>query len=60
MCCQSSVLHLPNTSTFNPVPQAVLTASHKIIFLLLHNCNVATVMNHNVKKKNVKWKVSVM
>ena len=28
----------------------VVTHNHKIIMLLLHNCNFATVMNHNVNK----------
>lgn len=34
---------------FNIVPHVVVTPSHKIMSLLLHNCNLATVMNHNVK-----------
>ena len=34
----------------NTVTQIVVsTPHHEIIFLLLHTCNFATVMNHNVK-----------
>jgi hypothetical protein len=35
---------------FNTVPHAVVTlpTHRKIILLLLHNCNFASVMNHNV------------
>lgn len=33
---------------FNTVPQVVLTPNHKVISLLLHNCNFATVVNRNV------------
>ena len=29
-------------------PHAVVTSNHKIILLLLRNCNFATVMNHNI------------
>ena len=32
----------------NTVPHVVVTSNHKIILLLLHNCNFATVINHNV------------
>jgi hypothetical protein len=33
---------------FNTDPPVVMIPNHKIILLLLHNCNFATVMNHNV------------
>jgi hypothetical protein len=33
---------------FNTGPHVVLTPHHKIISLLLHNWNFATVLNHNV------------
>ena len=33
---------------FNTVPHVMVTDNPKIISLLLHNCNFATVMNHNV------------
>jgi hypothetical protein len=42
------VLHLPSAVTFDTVPHVVLTPSHRISSLLLHNCNVAAVMNCNV------------
>jgi hypothetical protein len=32
----------------NTVSHAVVTSNHKIILLLFHNCNSATVMNYNV------------
>ena len=35
-------------STFNTVPYVVVTPNHKIILLLLYNCNFATVLNYNV------------
>lgn len=43
------VLCLPEAGTFNTV-HVVMTLNHKIISLLLHNCNYcfATVTNHNV------------
>ena len=31
---------------FNTTPRVVVTPNHKIISLLHHNCNFATVMNH--------------
>jgi hypothetical protein len=31
----------------NTVPQGAVTPSHKIILLLLHNCNFTSVMNRN-------------
>jgi hypothetical protein len=34
---------------FNTVPHVAVTPSHKIISLLLHNCEFATVMNNDVK-----------
>ena len=40
------VLNLPN-ATFNTVPHVVVAPKHKIL-LLLHNCNLATVMNCNL------------
>lgn len=33
---------------FNAVPHVVVTHNHKIILLLLHSCDFATVMNHSV------------
>lgn len=33
---------------FNIVPHAVVTPSHKMISLLLHNCKFALVVNRNV------------
>jgi hypothetical protein len=33
---------------FKTVPQAVLAPTIKVFLLVLHNCNFATVMNHNV------------
>lgn len=33
---------------FTTTPHAVVTPKHKIILLLLRNCNFATVVNHNV------------
>ena len=33
---------------FNTVPHLVVTPNHKIILLLIHNCNFATVMNYSV------------
>ena len=44
----SVVLNLPTVVTFNTVPPAVVTPNHKLILLLLHNCNFATVMDHNI------------
>jgi hypothetical protein len=41
-------LSLPNAVTFNTVPHVVVTPNHKVIMLLLHNCNFATIMNHHV------------
>jgi hypothetical protein len=35
-------------SLFNTAPHAVVTPTHTITLLLLHKCNFATVMNHNV------------
>ena len=37
---------------FYTVPHIVVTFSHKIILLILHNCDFATVMNHIV---NIKY-----
>jgi hypothetical protein len=42
------VLNRPNARSFNTVPHVVVTPSHKITSLLLHNCNCATVMDQNV------------
>ena len=41
----SSFLLLCN---FNAVPHVVVTLTHKVIPLLLHNCNCTTAMNHNI------------
>lgn len=37
----------PMLQPFNMVLHAVVIPNHKIISLLLHNCNLATIMNHN-------------
>ena len=43
-----TVVHsLPNATLPNTVPH-VVTLNHKIILLLLHHHNFATVMNHDV------------
>jgi hypothetical protein len=34
--------------SFNEVPHVLVTPGHKIILLLLQNCNYAIVMNHDV------------
>lgn len=34
-------------SAFKTVAHVVMTPSHKIILLLSHNCDFATIMNHN-------------
>lgn len=34
--------------SFNSVPHTVVNPNHEIILLLLHNCNFATILNHNV------------
>lgn len=44
---RSVVLNLLLQS-FNTVPHVVIP-NHKVIFLLLHNCNFVIVMNYNVK-----------
>jgi hypothetical protein len=42
------VLNFPNAAIlFKTVPHVVVTANYKIL-LLLHNCNFATVLNHNI------------
>ena len=41
----SVVLNLP---IFNIVSHVVMASNHKVIFLLLQNCNLAAVMNHNI------------
>lgn len=33
---------------YNTVPHVVETLNHNIIFTLLPNCNVGTVMNYNI------------
>ena len=47
----SDFLTLP---PFHTAPHVVVTPNHKIIFLLPHICNFATVMNHNVNI-SVSW-----
>ena len=42
------VLNLLRLLPFDTVLHVVMIPSHKIILLLLHNCNFATVRNHNV------------
>jgi hypothetical protein len=44
---REAALTFPNAVTVNTV-HVVLTPSHNIILLLLHNYNFATVMNYNV------------
>jgi hypothetical protein len=46
----SMTLNLPNAAIqpFNTVPHGVVAPNHKIISLLFHNCNFATVRNYNV------------
>lgn len=39
---------VPNAAIFNTVPLAVVIPNHKLIFLLLHHSNFATVMNYNI------------
>lgn len=39
--------NLPEAATSNAVPRVVLTSKHKVIFLLLPNFNVATVMGYD-------------
>lgn len=39
--------NLPEAATSNAVPHVVLTSKHKVIFLLLPNFNVATVMGYD-------------
>ncbi|ERE74215.1 SPARC-related modular calcium-binding protein 1 [Cricetulus griseus] len=43
------VLNLSLAVTLNTVPHVVVTPNHKIILLLLHNCNFITVTNFNVQ-----------
>jgi hypothetical protein len=42
------VLNLLNGETLQYSSSFVVTPNHKMISLLLHNCNFVTVMNHNV------------
>jgi hypothetical protein len=44
----TALLSLPKACDPNTVPHVVGTPRHKIILLLLHNCNFAAVMNHIV------------
>jgi hypothetical protein len=44
----SVALNLLNAVTLNTVPHDVVTPNHKIILLLLLNCNFAIAMNPNV------------
>lgn len=46
--CRPVVLTFLMLKPFTLVPHAVVTFHHKIILLLVHNCNFATVINHNV------------
>lgn len=39
------LLNLPNAVTLKIVPQVVVTANHKMILFLLHNCKFATVVD---------------
>lgn len=41
------VPNLPDAVTFNTVPPVLAAPNHKIIPLLLRNCDFATVMNQN-------------
>ena len=42
------LLNLPNVVIFNTVPHVVETPTITLFLLLFHNCDFATVMNHNV------------
>ena len=42
------VLNHPMLSPVNTVPHAVVIPNHKIILVLLHNSNFATVISHSV------------
>ena len=44
----SVVLSLPNARNFNTVLHAVVTPTIKLFVLLLHACNFATIIIHNV------------
>ena len=40
---------------FNTVPNVVLTPNSKIIFIAIHNCDLATAMNRNVFISVFRW-----
>lgn len=42
-------------STFNKVPHAIVTPSHRTIMLLLHNFTFPTVVNHNANISVSQW-----
>lgn len=41
-------LCFPNAATINIFPHAMVTTGHRIDLLLLHYCNSATILSHNV------------
>ena len=47
-CFNPVVLNLLKAVTLYTVSHVVVTSTIKLFLLLLHNCNVATVMNRNV------------
>lgn len=42
------VLNFPNAAAFNMILHVMMTFNHKVILLLLHTCNFANIMDHNV------------
>lgn len=42
------LLSLPNAATFDTVPQTVVTPNIKWFLLLPHDCNLTSIMNHNM------------
>ena len=48
-------LNLPNTVAFTTAPPAMMTSSHKSIFVAISYYNAATVMNHNVNSRAFQW-----
>lgn len=55
-----SVLDLPNAVTFQCSSSWCADPNHKVISLLLHNLNFATVMNHNVNISGNRFAKGVM
>lgn len=52
-CPKASTLRKIKQRLFNTAPPAVVTPSHKIISVLLYNCNFATIIHCKV---NVSWR----